>query len=309
MITQRLGRTGMDVTPIGLGTWAIGGVVAGLGWGPQDDRDSIAAIHAALDAGINWLDTAPVYGGGHSEEIVGRALREVASPPMVFTKCGRVLDLDGKVRPDLSAGAIRTECDASLARLGVEVIDLYQIHWPTPTEQLEEAWTTLAELRAEGKVRHIGGSNFDREQLELCERIVPVETLQPPYSLLRRDIEAEILPWCGEHELGVLSYAPMHSGLLTGSMTAERAAALPSTDWRSRNPEFQEPKLSENLALVERLRAIGAPAGATPGQVAIAWALEHERVDAVIVGARAPGQIGELAAAVELRLGVRDVLA
>jgi aryl-alcohol dehydrogenase-like predicted oxidoreductase len=301
MERRRLGRSGLEVTPVGFGAWAIGGGGWEFGWGPQDDAESVAAIHRALELGVGWIDTAAAYGFGRSEEVVGRALRGLAEPPLVFTKCG-LLEAPGRtVENSLRRDSIRRECEASLRRLGVEAIDLYQIHWPEPDEQVEEGWQALAELRDEGKVRHIGVSNFDVGQLERAEAIAPVETLQPPYSLLDRGIEDEIMPWAAAHDLGVLVYSPMASGLLTGAMTRERIEAMPDDDWRKRHRWFREPQLSANLELVERLRAAGGPRGASPGAVAVAWTLSRPGVTAAIVGFRRPDQVdGIVPAAAEL---------
>ncbi|MBX5450034.1 aldo/keto reductase [Thermogemmatispora sp.] len=311
MQKRRLGNTDMEITPLGLGTWAIGGGNWSFGWGPQDDADSLAAIHKALDLGINWIDTAAAYGLGHSEEIVGRAVRERGpnERPYIFTKCSLVWDetSNGQVRNVLKADSIRREAEASLRRLGVEVIDLYQIHWPVPDEDIEEGWSTLAELQRAGKVRYIGVSNFDVRQMERARAIAPISSLQPPYSLIHREIEAEILPYCQEHNIGVIVYSPMASGLLTGRMTKERVAALPDNDWRKRHPDFQEPRLSRNLALAKLLEDIGYRYGRTAGEVAIAWTLRHPAVTGAIVGARRPEQISEVIGAAEFRLSPSDL--
>jgi aryl-alcohol dehydrogenase-like predicted oxidoreductase len=298
----------MNVTPIGFGAWAIGGDWK-FGWGSQDDSESIGAIHRALELGINWIDTAAVYGLGHSEEVVARALAEWPHErPHVFTKCGMVWNDKGEIDFSLRAGSIRREVENSLRRLRVDVIDHYQIHWPTEElSETEEGWQTLAALKAEGKVRWIGTSNFSVEELEAAQRIAPVTSLQPPYSLIRRDIEDEVLPFCHREEIGVIVYSPMASGLLTGAMTRERVRALPSEDWRSKNPEFQEPKLTDNLALVERLRAVGARHGRTPGEVAIAWTLHHPAVTGAIVGARNPGQLDGIVGAADFHLGAEEI--
>src|SRR5213080_336579 len=273
MLKKRLGNSDMELTPIGVGAWAIGGSGWAFAWGPQDDNESIAAIRTALDGGVNWIDTAAVYGLGHSEEVVAQALEGRADRPYVFTKCERNWDENRQIYKSLKADSIRRECEASLRRLKVDTIDLYQIHWPN--EDLEEGWSEMARLQKEGKVRWIGVSNFDANQLRRAEKIAPVTSLQPPYSLIRREIEPEILPYCRSNGIGVIVYSPMASGLLTGAMTRERAAKLPNSDWRSRDIEFVEPKLSKNLALVERLREVGEEYGRPPGQVAIAWILRN----------------------------------
>ena len=306
MKTKRLGNSDLFITPMGFGAWAIGGAGWEFGWGDQDDKASIAAIHRALELGINWIDTAAVYGMGHSEEVVAAALKSWRGPrPYVFTKCGLRWDEQGYVHHNLQADSIRRECEASLRRLNVETIDLYQIHWPN--EDLEEGWSEMARLQKEGKVRWIGVSNFDADQLRRAEKIAPVTSLQPPYSLIRREIEPEILPYCRSNGIGVIVYSPMASGLLTGAMTRERAAKLPDSDWRSRDMEFVEPKLSRNLALVERLREVGEKYGRPPGQVAIAWILRNPAVTAAIVGARNAEQVEKNVGAVELQLTDEDV--
>ena len=306
MKTKRLGNSDLFITPMGFGAWAIGGAGWEFGWGDQDDKASIAAIHRALELGINWIDTAAVYGMGHSEEVVAAALKSWRGHrPYVFTKCGLRWDEQGCVHRSLQADSIRRECEASLRRLKVETIDLYQIHWPN--EDLEEGWSEMARLQKEGKVRWIGVSNFDANQLRRAEKIAPVTSLQPPYSLIRREIEPEILPCCRSNGIGVIVYSPMASGLLTGAMTRERAAKLPNSDWRSRDIEFVEPKLSKNLALVERLREVGEKYGRPPGQVAIAWILRNPAVTAAIVGARNAEQVEKNVGAVELQLTAEDV--
>jgi aryl-alcohol dehydrogenase-like predicted oxidoreductase len=314
MKTRVFGRTGLDITTIGVGAWAIGGPGYAFGWGPQDDNESVAAIERAVDLGINWVDTAPVYGLGHSEEVVARALRNLGSRrPLVFTKCSLVWP-EGRqdVQHNLEAVSIRREVEQSLRRLGVETIDLMQIHWPrffdAPTAgSVEEGWGELAALRQAGKIRHIGVSNFKAEDMERASKITPVESLQPPYSLLRRAIEAETLPYCLAHNVGVVVYSPMQAGMLSGKMTAERVAALPEDDWRRRTPEFQEPRLSKNLTFVEVLRRVGARHGASPGQVAVAWVLRNPAVTAAIVGFRRPQQVEEMVGAAELQLTDADV--
>lgn len=310
MKTRRLGHTDLDITLLGFGAWAIGGSGWAFGWGSQDDRESIAAIREAIDLGINWIDTAAIYGLGHSEEVVAAALEGVRNRPYVFTKCERVWNERGEIGKSLKADSIRRECEASLKRLRVDVIDLYQIHWPEPAEDVEEGWETLNRLKAEGKVRWIGVSNFDAAQLARASAIAPVASLQPPYSMLRRDIEESILPYCLAHGIGTIVYSPMQSGLLTGSWSQERLAALPADDWRKeKNRHFQSPLFERNLQLVEVLRAIAARHGATPGQVAIAWTLRLPAVTAAIVGARKPGQLRDLLPAATLTLSETDLTA
>lgn len=302
METRQFGNTDMQVTSVGLGAWAIGGAGWRAGWGAQDDDDSVATIHRAIDLGINWIDTAAVYGLGHSEEIVARALKGRSDRPYVFTKCERVWDESGAISGRLKADSIRQEVEDSLRRLDIDVIDLYQIHWPDPDEDIEEGWTTMAELQAAGKVRHIGVSNFNAEQMRRAHAIAPIASLQPPYSLLRRDIEADILPFCQQNNIAVIVYSPMQSGLLSGKMTRERAADLPKDDWRSNNENFREPKLSHNLEVADKLRAIAEPQGATAGAAAIAWTLRHPAVTAAIVGARHPDQLDDIVKATTLAI-------
>ncbi len=307
MTPRPLGNSDLHITPVGFGAWAIGGGDWAFAWGPQDDAASVATIREALDLGINWIDTAPVYGLGHSEEVVARALDGVGQRPLIFTKCGRVWGDDRQIGKSLTPASIRRECEASLRRLKVDVIDLYQIHWPEPDEQVEAGWQTMLDLKAEGKVRWVGVSNFDVAQLKRAAALGPVTSLQPPYSLLRRDIEAEILPHCREAGVGVLAYSPMASGLLTGAWTTERHASLPADDWRrEKNRLFQEPQFSRGLRVAEGLRAVGVPHGLTPGAVAVSWVLGHPAVTGAIVGARAPGQLKELVGAAGFRLGDAD---
>lgn len=275
-------------------------------WGPQDDEQSIGTIHAALDRGINWIDTAAVYGLGHSEEVVGRALAGRSNPPYVFTKCERVWDEQGEIRSSLKADSIRRECEASLRRLKVERIDLYQLHWPDPDAEVEEGWSTLARLKEEGKVRWAGVSNFDARQLERCRKIAPVTSLQPPYSAISPDVEKELLPYCGEHGIGVIVYSPMKSGLLTGKMTKERVAAFPADDFRRQALAFQEPQLSRNLELAGILKRIAGRHGCSAGEVAIAWVLRNPAVTAAIVGMRAPEQVDGIIGAGELQLSAEE---
>ncbi len=307
MKTRQLGNTDMQITPIGFGTWALGGGGWQFAWGPQDDEQSIAAIHHGLDLGINWIDTAAVYGLGHAEEIVGRALKGRAERPYVFTKCSRVWDEHGDLSSNLKAQSIRRECENSLRRLQVEVIDLYQMHWPLPEQDIEEGWETMARLRDEGKVRYIGVCNFNVEQMRRAMKIAPISSLQPPYSLVKPGVENEILPFCREQNIGVIVYSPMMSGLLTGSMTRERIANLPEDDWRKRDPEFQEPRLSGNLALVEKLTEIGFMHNLSPGVVAIAWTLRNPAVTGAIVGARRPDQVDGVIGAAEFRLSEAEL--
>jgi aryl-alcohol dehydrogenase-like predicted oxidoreductase len=295
---RRFGQTGMEITPIGFGSWAIGGNT----WGPQDDEEAVGAIRRSVELGMNWIDTAAVYGLGHSEELVARALKGVSERPYVFTKCSLVWDEAGEVDNVLKKDSVKRECEESLRRLQTDVIDLYQIHWPNPNEDIEEGWSALAELRDEGKVRHIGVSNFDVEQMERAQKIASVETLQPPYNLLNRGIEEEILSYCAEQDIGVIVYSPMRSGLLTGKMTRERVQNLPSDDWRRKNSDFQDPRLSRNLELVELLEEIGREHGRSPGEVAIAWTLRHPAVTAAIVGGRRPDQVDGIIGAAEFRL-------
>jgi len=310
METRKLGNSDLHITPVGYGAWAVGGGGWQFGWGPQEDNDSIAAIHRSLELGVNWIDTAAVYGLGHSEEVVARALQQwKGKRPYVFTKCAMRWDKKGHVTKVHTAQSIREECDASLRRLQVDVIDLYQMHWPPEDNGpgLEEAWSTMAALKKEGKVRWIGVSNFDVSQLQRAEEIAPVTSLQPPYSLIRRRIESEILPHCERRSIGVIVYSPMASGLLTGAMTRERAANLPKDDWRRNNPEFREPKLLQNLELVERLKKVAARYAATPGAIAIAWTLRLPAVTGAIVGARNAKQAQEVMRAGEIKLTPQDI--
>jgi aryl-alcohol dehydrogenase-like predicted oxidoreductase len=302
MDTKRLGNSDLIITRLGLGTWAIGGSGWQFGWGAQDDQESILAIREAIDAGINWIDTAAVYGLGHSEEVVARALAGVSEKPYVFTKCSMVWGRDRQIKRSLKSDSVRRECEASLRRLGVERIDLYQVHWPEPDADLEEGWTELARLKEEGKIRYLGVSNFNVDQMKRAQAIAPITSLQPPYSLVNRKVEEEILPFAVRENIGVIAYSPMASGLLTGAMTRERIAALPDDDWRKRNPNFQEPLLSRNLCLVRRLRDIGIRHGYSAGEVAVAWVLRNPAVTGAIVGARKPGQIKGLLGAAQLEL-------
>jgi aryl-alcohol dehydrogenase-like predicted oxidoreductase len=305
--TTELGQTGMAITRIGFGAWAIGGGGWEFGWGPQEDDESVAAIARGLEYGINWIDTAAAYGFGHSEEIVGRAIAAVGKCPYIFTKASLLNDGTGKVLHSLKRDSIMREADDSLRRLGVDAIDLYQIHWPDPDDDIREGWAALAELKEQGLVRHIGVSNFDVEQLERIADIAPVETLQPPYSLIERNVERQILPFAEREGIGVIAYSPMGSGLLTGKMTRRRIAKLADNDWRKSNPSFQEPELSHNLAIVERLNTVAERHATTPGAIAIAWTLRNPAVDGAIVGFRRPAQVDGLIDAAGVELDDNDV--
>lgn len=307
MQTKQFGNSDMHITPLGVGAWAMGGNGWAFGWGAQDDDDSITAIHAALDKGINWIDTAAVYGLGHSEEVVARAVAGMAQKPYIFTKCERVWNEERQIGKCLKRDSIKKECEASLRRLNVEIIDLYQIHWPEPDEDIEEGWATLAELKQEGKVKWIGVSNFSASQLARVQPIAPITSLQPPYSMIQAEIEAEVLPFCAANNIGVIGYSPMKSGMLTGAMTRERIANMPDDDFRKRTPNFQEPLLSRNLALVELLREIGARHGRGPGEVAIAWTLRRPEVTAAIVGMRSPAQVDGIIGAADFRLSTEEI--
>ncbi len=304
---RQLGNSDMRITPMGIGAWAMGGGGWRFAWGPQDDADSIAAIRKALDTGINWIDTAAIYGLGHSEEVVGRAIADRSPKPYVFTKCSRVWNERGDISGCLRRESIRREVEASLRRLKLEAIDLYQLHWPDPDPDIEEGWSTLAELKSEGKVRYIGVSNFNVEQMRRAQAIAPITSLQPPYSLLVRGIEESILPFTAANKMGVIVYSPMRCGLLSGGMTRERVAAFPPDDFRRNLSDFQEPKLSRNLELAELLRAIGRRHGRTPGEVAIAWTLRHPAVTAAIVGVRSPQQVDGVINAAWFRLSADEV--
>lgn len=303
METRRLGNSDLRITAIGIGAWAIGGPGWAFSWSDQDDRVSERAIHAAIDAGINWIDTAAVYGLGHSEEVVASALLSYSGPkPYVFTKCERSWDRDGQIVKVLKAASIRQECENSLRRLRVETIDLYQIHWPEPDADIEEGWSTLAALRQEGKVRWIGVSNFDVAQLRRIAEIAPITSLQPPYSMIRREIEAEVLPYVASQSIGVLAYSPMGSGMLTGAMTRQRIEGLPTDDWRTRNAQFQEPLLTRNLKIADKVIEVARRVGRTPGEVAIAWVLRHPAVTGAIVGIRTPEQVAGIVGSLDYRL-------
>ena len=305
--TSKLGDTGMEITRVGFGAWAIGGGGWESGWGPQQDGESIGAIHRALELGVNWIDTAAAYGFGRSEEIVGQALRGVSERPYVFTKCSLLDDGTRHIRHVLKRDSILREAEASLRRLGIDAIDLYQIHWPNPEEDIEEGWSALAELKEQGLVRHIGVSNFSTAQLRRIGAIAPVETLQPPYSLIDRDGEQTVLPYAEHEGIGVIVYSPMGSGLLTGGITRERIAAMPGDDWRKTDPQFTEPLLSEHLALAGRLRVVADRHETTPGAVAVAWTLRNPAVDGAITGFRRADQVDPILAAANLDMTDQDV--
>ncbi|AFY99342.1 aldo/keto reductase [Calothrix sp. PCC 6303] len=305
MQTKQLGNSDLYITPIGFGAWAIGGSGWSHGWGSQDDTESINAIRRAIDLGINWIDTAAIYGLGHSEEVVAHALKGVSDRPYIFSKCSQVLNNKGEVSTVLKADSLRREVEESLQRLQTDVIDLYQIHWPNA--DIDEGWTTLTELQKQGKIRYIGVSNFNVEQMRRIQQIAPITSLQPPYSLLDRDVEQEILPFCQQEKIGIINYSPMASGMLTGAMTRERVKNLPDDDWRRRSPKFQEPNLSRNLNLVELLRQIGELYGRSPGEVAIAWTLRHPAVTGAIVGGRNAKQVEGIIGAGEFRLSDDEI--
>lgn len=309
MKTRKLGWTELKLSTIGLGTWAIGGGKWKFSWGPQDDRESVSAIQRALELGINWIDTAAVYGLGHSEEIVGKAIKRLRRKPIIATKCSRVWDTNGNIFSRLRKESIRSEIEASLKRLKTEVIDLYQIHWPEPDEDIEEAWGTMGDLMKEGKIRYAGVSNFSLEQLRRIQAMHPVASLQPPYSMLERNIEKEVLEYCSANNIGVIVYSPMQKGLLTGKFTRGRVANLPEDDHRRRDPRFHEPELSANLELVEGLRPIAEKSGRTVAQLALAWVLRRPEVTAAIVGARRPVQIEETVVAGDWEISKKDVAA
>jgi aryl-alcohol dehydrogenase-like predicted oxidoreductase len=308
METRVLGNSNLQITRIGVGAWAMGGGGWTWSWGPQDDEESIAAIKQALDLGINWIDTAAVYGLGHSEEVVARALKGRSNRPYIFTKCERVWDERGKIGGSLKAESIRRECEASLRRLQIDVIDLYQIHWPEPDADIQEGWTEMARLREEGKVRFIGVSNFTVQQMKRAMKIAPITSLQPPYSIVAREVEEDILPFCMRNNIGVIVYSPMYSGLLAGAMTRQRIANFAPDDWRRRDQNFQEPNLSRNLRLVEVLREVGKRHGRTPGEVAIAWTLHNQAVTGAIVGVRSPEQVRGIIGATQFRLNDKEVM-
>lgn len=299
---RTLGNSDLQLTAIGFGAWAVGGGDWKFAWGPQDDNDSIAAIRRALDLGINWIDTAAVYGLGHSEEVVAMAVKDSGHKPYIFTKCSLRWHADRSIYHSLKAGSVAEELEASLRRLRVDTIDLYQVHWPIPEDEIEEGWEALARLREQGKIRWIGVSNFSVEQMERIQKIAPVTSVQPPYSMLRRAIEEQVLPFAQRNGIGVINYSPMVSGLLTGKMSPERVQAMPDDDWRRKAVEFNEPRLSRNLRLVDLLREIGSAHGVTPGVVAVAWTLNHPAITAAIVGGRSPKQVEEMAPALDFRM-------
>jgi aryl-alcohol dehydrogenase-like predicted oxidoreductase len=305
--TTQLGQTGLEITRVGFGAWAIGGGGYDRGWGSQDDDESIATIRHALELGVNWIDTAAVYGFGHSEQVVGRALDGLSDRPYVFTKCSQLEGRDRRIVHSLKRDSVLREAEASLGRLGIDAIDLYQIHWPIPDEDIEEGWRAMAELKEQGLVRHIGVSNFDVGQLRRIQQIAPVESLQPQYSLIERGVEREILPFCEAEGIGVIVYSPMGSGMLTGAMTRERVEGMPEDDWRKHDERFNEPQLSENLALVDRLTAVAEHHDTTPGAVAIAWTLRTPAVDGAIVGFRSPAQVDPMMAATNVELTDEDI--
>ena len=307
MQTRVLGNSDLDITPLGFGSWATGGGNWEFGWGPQDDQESLAAIERALDLGVNWIDTAAAYGLGHSEEVVGRAIRSRTRKPYVFTKCSLVWGADGKIDHLLRHDSVRRECEASLKRLAVDRIDLYQIHWPFPDSQIEEGWEMLARLKEEGKLRWIGVSNFDVSQLDRVCKIAPVTSLQPPYSAVHPEVEQEILPYCLKKRIGVIAYSPMQAGLLTGGITKQRVAGLADDDWRKRSPDFCEPRLSRNLQLQRLMAEIGARHGQSSAVVALAWVLRSPQVTGAIVGARRPSQVDGFIGAMEFRLPAAEL--
>ena len=309
MQTRKLGWTDLDLSIVGLGTWAIGGSGWKYAWGPQDDRESVSTIRHALELGINWIDTAPAYGLGHSEEVVGKALKELRDKPIVATKCSRVWGKDGSLSGCLKKESIRSEVEASLRRLKIDVIDLYQIHWPVPDEDTEEAWSTIGDLIKEGKVRYAGVSNFSVEQLKRIQPIHPVASLQPPYSMIERGTEEELLDRCSANNIGVIVYSPMQKGILTGNFTRGRVRNLPEDDHRREDRHFREPELSANLELVEGLRPIAEKSGRTLAQLAIAWVIRRSEVTAAIVGARHPFQIEETVGAADFMLSKEDIAA
>lgn len=307
--TAPLGGTGLEITRVGFGAWAIGGGGWEAGWGPQEDEDSIQAIHRALELGVNWIDTAAAYGFGRSEKVVGRALEGIAESdrPYIFTKASLLEGPGRKIVHNLKRDSILREVHDSLNRLGIEAIDLYQIHWPIPEEDIEEGWSALAELKEQGLVRHIGVSNFDVAQMKRVQPIAPIETLQPPYSLIGREVEEEILPFAEDRGIGVIVYSPMGSGLLTGAMTRDRIEGLPADDWRKHDPRFKEPQLSQHLALAGRLEAIADRHDTTPGAVAVAWTLRHPAVAGAIAGFRRADQVDPILAGANLDLTAEDV--
>ncbi len=308
MKKRKLGYSDLELTRVGLGTWAIGGGGWQYAWGPQDDADSLRTIHRALELGINWIDTAAAYGLGHSEEVVGRALRGRRASVILATKCGRPWQAGSPILGNsLKADSIRGEIEASLRRLGTDYIDLYQIHWPKPDSDIEEGWAEIGRAVKEGKIRYAGLSNFTREQMERARRIHPIASLQPPYSMLRRDVEDELLGYCADNGIGVVAYSPMQNGLLSGKFTRERVAAFPADDWRRGSPYFAEPALSPNLELVDKLKSLAEKAGRNPGELAVAWVLRRPEVTAAIVGSRRPEQVGETAGAADWDLTPQEI--
>jgi len=307
MHKKRLGNSDLEISPIGIGAWAMGGGGWTFAWGPQDDNQSSAAIHAALDHGVNWIDTAAVYGLGHSEEVVARALEGRSNRPYIFTKCSLVWNEKREISGSLKADSIRRECENSLRRLKVETIDLYQIHWPNPEPDIEEGWAMLAQLKQDGKIRWAGISNFSARQMDRCRRFSPITSLQPPYSAISPEVEDDILPYCQKHGIGVIVYSPMKSGLLTGKMSKERVAGFPADDFRKRALHFQEPQLSRHLDLAEFMAKIGARHNRSAGEVAIAWTLRHPAVTAAIVGFRSPEQVAGVMGAMDFRLTPREI--
>jgi len=306
MEKKQLGNSDLHLSPIGFGAWAVGGADWAFSWGPQDDNDSIAAIHKAIDSGINWIDTAAVYGLGHSEEVVGKAVKSASTKPYLFTKCSMVWDDKREITNSLKQ--ISREVEDSLRRLQVEAIDLYQVHWPKPDEEIEEGWTVMADLQRQGKVRWIGVSNFSPSQMERAQKIAPITSNQPPYSMLNRAVEAEILPFCQKHNIGVINYAPMHSGLLTGAMSKERVAAFPKDDFRRNAKNYQEPLLSRNLAVADFLKTIGTRHNVSAGVIAIAWTLHQPAITAAIVGGRNAKQVEGVLPAIDFRLTEAEII-
>lgn len=307
MKKKKLGNTEFEITSIGLGAWAMGGNNWQFGWGWQDDNQSIKAIHKAIDKGFNWIDTAAVYGLGHAEEVVAKALKGMREKPYIFTKCELRWNEKGEIYGCMKRESIKEECEASLKRLQVEIIDLYQIHWPNPDNEIEEGWETLQELKKEGKIKYSGVSNFSVSQMERISKIAPISSLQPPYSLSQPDAEKEIIPYCEKNNIGVIIYSPMMSGLLSGKMTRERISKLPDDDWRKRSPEFQEPKLTKNLLIVDKLKEIGKKYNVEAGAIAIAWTLRLSGVTGAIVGARNPEQVDLLISAGSVKLDEDDI--
>lgn len=307
MKTRQLGQSELYISLIGLGAWAIGGADWQYGWGPQDDEQSIATIHQALDKGINWIDTAPVYGLGHSEKIVGQALKGLSNKPYIFTKCSRIWDEQGNITGSLKAESLRQEVEDSLRRLGVEVIDLYQIHVPDPEEDLIEGWETLSALQQEGKIRYLGVSNFSIEQMERVHNIAPITANQPPYSIIRPEIENDILPYTHNNQIGTIIYSPLQNGLLSGKMTRERVENFPESDWRSRSRFFREPHFTHNLTIVDKLGELAQNHGVTTAEIAIAWTLRRPEVTGAIVGARNPQQINGIVGASDVALTESDI--